>query len=116
VPAEHARLVRPVTGRDLRVVAILLAVCAVAVAFGAAAAQGGPAPSGRGCVQADVAGVMGGGTVRGCGDRAAAVCRVYAPVSAQVAAQCAAISGRAVRGGTRPASAGPADPGARSAT
>jgi hypothetical protein len=90
VPADTARLVRPVGRRDLRVVAILLCVCALAVLVGAARAQGGSPPAaGRGCVRADVAGLLGGGTVRGCGRHADAVCRAYAGISAGLAAQCA---------------------------
>lgn len=88
MPAETARLARPVGRRDRLAVAILLCACALA-AVGTARAQGESPPPGRGCVQADVAGVLGGGTVRGCGRGAFAVCRVYAAASPSLAAQCA---------------------------
>jgi hypothetical protein len=88
VPAEAARLGRPVARRELRIVAVVLCACALAVVLAGARARGGAPPAGRGCVQADVAGVLGGGTVRGCGGRAASLCRAYAGVSASVAAQC----------------------------
>lgn len=88
MPAEAARLVRPVARRDRRIIAVVLCACVLAVVLAAARAQGGSPPAGRGCVQADIAGVLGGGTVRGCGGRAASLCRAYAGVSATVAAQC----------------------------
>jgi hypothetical protein len=118
MPAEAARLRRGAPRRDLRIGAILLCACALALLVGAARAQGGAPPAGTRCVRADVPGVLGGGTVRGCGRRAAAVCTAYAPMSASLAGQCARLRRRVRpaprRAGTTPASAGPAAAGGQS--
>jgi hypothetical protein len=57
-----------------------------AVPHGSAEAE--PKP---GCIKATVAGVMGGGTIHGCGADAKALCRMYAPRYPTVARQCTAL-------------------------
>jgi hypothetical protein len=92
MPADANRLQRPVGRRDRRLLIALACVLAVAVAAAIVLPRGGaPAQAQPGCIVANVAGVLGGGTVTGCGRRAAVVCRMYAAAYASVAAQCAAL-------------------------
>ncbi|HUZ84161.1 MAG TPA: hypothetical protein VMU66_05665 [Gaiellales bacterium] len=92
MPAEARRLQQPVGVRDKRLLAALAcgSVLAVAAEFTVARTQPSQ-PVQPGCVAATVAGVMGGGIVKGCGADAAVVCRTYAARYERVAARCRAV-------------------------
>ncbi len=98
MPAEVQRLHHPIAQRDrnlLRLVAIAFAVALLAVAAAIVIDQHetSQAHTGtRGCVTGSVAGLMGGGTVKGCGAAGAAnICHLYAVDHADIAAQCKAL-------------------------
>jgi hypothetical protein len=92
MPAEAARLHHPLGARDRRLIVLLACVAVLAIPLGFLVVRphggDGAAP---GCIRADVAGIMGGGTIAGCGSDASALCKVYAAAYASVAAQCAAL-------------------------
>jgi len=78
--------------RDKQFLGGVAAASAMAVAIGFlvphGSAEAQPKP---GCISATVAGVMGGGTVHGCGAATKSLCRMYAPRYSIVARQCAAL-------------------------
>jgi hypothetical protein len=97
MPAEAHRLQQPIGVRDRRLLWALAALSGLAVVIALAVSvphRGSHAQPRPGCISAPVAGVMGGGTVRGCGARAADLCRTYAATFDAVAAQCAALPRR----------------------
>jgi hypothetical protein len=105
MPAEAHRLQQPIGVRDRRLLWAFAALSALAVLIALAVSvphRGSHARPRPGCISAPVAGVMGGGTVKGCGARAAALCRTYAATFDAVAVQCAALPRRSGRGEAPP--------------
>lgn len=90
MPAESARVRRPLGRRDRCFLA--LAACAALAATSAAAVVGGrgsePAP---GCVATIQPGFMGGQTSTVCGTKAIELCRARAEDDASLAADCRAL-------------------------
>lgn len=93
MPAEAARLHRPVGERDRRFFAALALLAAAGTAAGVLLCGHGGRSTARRCLAFDQPGVMGGGTWRYCGDDAAAFCRTHAAESAQLAAKCETLNG-----------------------
>ena len=92
MPAEAHRLHHPVGPRERRLLAVLACAAALAVAVALVLDDGRPqAQVEPGCVAGTVAGVMGSGTIAGCGRGATRLCRMYATTYAALAAQCEAL-------------------------
>jgi hypothetical protein len=99
MPAEVGRLQHKLGGRDKSLLGLVGCAAVLAVPLGLVLSHGGSAAQPQpGCVSADVAGLMGGGTVKGCGAAAKALCRLYASSYPGIARQCARLPA-----GTNPA-------------
>ena len=91
MPADAARLRRPVGDRDRRFFAALALLAAVGTTAGVLGFGHGGSSGATRCLAFDRPGVMGGGTWRYCGVRATAFCRVHAADSRELAAKCEAL-------------------------
>jgi hypothetical protein len=91
MPTEASRLQQPIGPRDKRLLGLIGCAAVLALPLGLVFSHGGTADTKPGCIRGDVAGVMGGGTISGCGADARALCKLYAARYPAVAAQCAAL-------------------------
>jgi hypothetical protein len=89
VEGQARRVVTPLTTRDKRMIAgVILAVVATVLGALAFSHDSGTVPIPAGCVTADVAGSVGGMTLRDCGPSAKRFCATRGNSAPGVASQC----------------------------